>query len=194
MPFPPPDVRDLATRAARAQASRQSTAYGLTNRVFNATLPYFGRRTQMPLVYFQPRSPGPRPMIDMRQAPPGMEASSWPRRIAGPSGLVVYPHGADYFFNRPAARQHFADVLTHEFAHTQQPPQIFRRNAPVPQQQLQIEGGADAFAQLVRSFVARKALGARPAMPYSSGYGNMGNQFIDRFGRNRALYGQFGQP
>jgi hypothetical protein len=180
----------LVTGAQRARASREASAYGLANRVFNAALPYFGQRTQMPLIYWRSRTPGGQ--IDLSQAPPGVQAEARSRGIpgAGPSGLLAYPYQREM----PGAfgklrQQHFADVLLHELAHTQQAPPRRGTAAATP---LRMEGGADLFAALARDAVARRiGLGPHALFPYSSGYVGLGKRYLSRFGPRAALRGQF---
>ena len=192
MPSRPPDVRDFTTRAARARASREASQYDLTNRVFNAALPFFGSRTRMPLIYFRPRTPGG--TIDMTREPVMNTAEAYAKRVARPSGMIAYPTQSELWGREPpwrgpgqqVMRQHFMDILLHELAHTQQRP---------TGSHLQIEGGADAFAALARDQVARRlGFGTQAAMPFMAYYGSLGPRFVNRYGADQALYGQFGQP
>jgi hypothetical protein len=189
----PPDIRDLATFAQRRRASQSASAYDLANRVFNAARPYLGQRTPMPLVYWQARTPGARPLINMQQAPPGTLAQTVPGGeltdpVARQTGVMAFPN-ALRFRQTPPARQFFSDVFLHELAHTQQDPNLFRRQGYDP---LLTEGAADAFAASARGPVARRAGFGPPPMPYRSGYGPLGQQYLQRFGPRQALYGQFG--
>jgi hypothetical protein len=205
-PLRPPDVQrvgGLVTGVQRAQASRDASAYGLANRVFNAALPYFGRKTPMPLMYWGPRTPGGQ--INLAQAPRGVVAEARSRGIpdAAPSGMLAYPYREPTgpggplpanFLETPGQlgrlrQQHFADILLHEMAHTQQTPPLRGTPAASP---MRMEGGADAFAVLARDAVARQlGLGPRALYPYSSGYVKLGTQFLNRLGPQQALYGQF---
>jgi hypothetical protein len=204
--FRPPDVQrrgGLVTRGQRALASRDASAYDLANRVFDAARPYFGQRTPMPLVYFRSRTPGARPALDLNAEPAVPIAEAWSRHDphGAPSGLVAYPYLFDpenvrvrrplNYLSTPGRlgrvrKQVFADILLHELAHTQQPARYSSR--------LKVEGGADAFAQLARDYVARRVgLGRRAPFPYRSSYGTLGSRFVSRFGGNQALFGQFGR-
>jgi hypothetical protein len=206
LPLRPPDVQrrgGLVTRGQRALASRDASAYDLTNRIFNAALPYFGLRARMPLVYFRERTPGARPALDLEAEPTVPIAEAWSKHDphGAPTGMIAYPYLAnpeDVRTRRPldylatpgrvgrVRKQVFADILLHELAHTQQPARYSSR--------LKVEGGADAFARLARDYVARRTgLGRRAPVPYLSSYGTLGNRFVSRFGGNQALFGQFGR-
>jgi hypothetical protein len=194
-PLRPPDVQPaggLVTYQQRRQASRGASAYDLANRVFNAALPYFGRQTQMPLVYWQARTPGARPLVNMPQGPRAPLAQTVPGGeltdpVARQTGVMAYPNVLRYR-QTPLARQFFSDVFLHELAHTQQDPKLFLRQRYSP---LTTEGAADAFAALARGPVARRAGFGPPPMPYRSGYGPLGQQYLQQFGPRRALSGQF---
>jgi hypothetical protein len=195
----------LVTRGQRALASRDASAYDLTNRIFNAALPYFGPQTKMPLIYFRERTPGRRPRLDLEAEPavPIAEAFSRHDPAGKPVGLIAYPYLADQWkagARRPqnylttpgrlgrVRKQVFADILLHELAHTQQ------RSLPVLASKLKVEGGADAFAALARDYIARRiGLGRQAPFPFTSGYGMLGQRYIRRFGGNQALFGQFGR-
>jgi hypothetical protein len=200
-PLRPPDVQragGLVTRYQRRLASQDATAYDLANRIFNAALPSFGPQTRMPLVYWRSRTPGRRPLLDLETDPavPLAEAEPGGRardRVTRQLGVVAYPYQANPFNPRarPATsfptgrKQQFADTLLHELAHTQQDPTGFGNK-------FRIEGGADAFAALTRDYVARRlGWGPRATTPFRSGYGDLGAQFIHRFGPQQALRGQF---
>ncbi len=197
-PRRPPDTRDLATRGQRALASANASRYDLANRVFNAALPYFGSNAKMPLVYWQARTPGGEINV-----PPRYAAEAIARFEPGASGLgmVAFPTGRAWHRPQPPwradpdwQRQSLIDVLLHELAHTQQREDVFSNDPRVSgSPHLRIEGGADAFAALARDAVARRMGQSRAPTPFSGGYGMLGSQFIDRFGGDQALYGQFGR-
>jgi hypothetical protein len=196
-PSRPPDTRDLVTRRQRALASGDSSRYDLANRVFNATLPYFGPKARMPMIYWRPRTPGGE--IDMRAEPVMNTAEAWSKylpKLGAPVGRIAYPTAHDTWGREPpwkgpgqqVLRQHFIDILLHELAHTQQ-------SGRYPSK-LQVEGGADAFAALTRDEVARRLNvdeGGRAAMPFMGGYGMLGQHFVGKYGPQQALFGQFGQ-
>jgi hypothetical protein len=203
LPLRPPDTRDLVTFAQRRRASRDASQYDLANRVFDAARPYFGQRTPMPLVYW--RSQTPDRFLDLQASPAEPTAEAYFKGAkAAPltyrrSGVVAYPYQQDPWGMQPpykpapaqVRRQHFMDVLLHELAHTQQRPPARMGTLP---EMTRIEGGADAFAALARNEVARRlGFGRQAAMPFVSGYGNLGSQFVRRYGPNQALYGQFGR-
>jgi hypothetical protein len=142
----------------------------------------------MPLVHWgegMPAVPGDRPRALTTAAVP-------PQVYMGPRDLwdvararedVTHPARAN------AVTQDALGVLLHELAHTQQVNR-FRQMAQ-PGARFPIEGGAEAFGQLAQPAVARR-LGMRP-LPYRPGYGNLGQQFLNRYGPRQALYGQFGR-
>jgi hypothetical protein len=152
----------------------------------------------MPLVYFRSHTPGGE--IDMRSEPVMNTAEAYSRHEPEGHrvGQVAYPTGLDPWLSPRAPwrglperekQQHFIDILLHELAHTQQDPTTWEGLG-----HLRVEGGADAFAALARDRVVRRmGLGRQAAMPFIGGYGQLGNQFIGRFGGGQALYGQFGR-
>lgn len=192
-PIRPPDTRldvGLPTRYQRRLQSRDARAYDRTNLVFNMLLPLFGRNRQMPLVYFRGQSPGRHPALDVQTEPvvPPAMAGHIGRRPA-----VVFPHGSVYAMDEPNTRQSWLDILVHELAHTQQGPKMWDERNPQSRQR-NVEGGADAFALLNRTRVARRLGFGNPPTHYM-GYGGVdspwGQQFIRRYGRDYALHGQF---
>jgi hypothetical protein len=198
----------LTTRAARTRASQDATAYLLANRIFDAALPYFGRNTRMPLIYFRSRTPGRHPWIDM---PGSAVAMAWPRGMvrdtaARQLGVVAYPYRRlpdvsqwkhdplqRYAFragdlSRPSRRQRFADSLIHELAHTQQAALPLR---DIRSHKLELEGGADAFTVLARNRIFANAGLGRPLQPYVTPYAALAADFLNKYGRGMALFGQF---
>jgi hypothetical protein len=144
------------------------------------------------------------------------EAAAWPTaaargaRRAGTmyrsQGEVNFPLGDYWATGNPHMRQQFVDTIIHELAHTQQGnilgvPEFEPGNPLVQDRHLRVEGGADALALLARNRVA-EALGMpMPAGPYwgypgpwshgSGSGGPLGQQFINRYGHDYALQGQF---
>lgn len=190
----PPDRADMNTSAQRTKASREASAYDLVNRIFNAILPNVGRNRVMPMVYFG-RTPGRHPVLDPEAAPVAPAAAAYPARYRGtgyPTGVVSFPHGGNLAMDEPRTRQFFIDTLLHELAHTQQNPHQVRHfvHGRTPNDFLRTEGGADAFAMLMRNRLAELLGFAAPPTPYR-GYGPLGRQFLARYGRDYALRGQF---
>ncbi len=185
----PPDRADMNTTAQVNRSSRQAKAYDLTNVIFNALRPYLGQNVPMPMVYFTNRI-GPKG-VDMRTYPVATDAVTYPRGYHGgydKTGVVAYPAGLGLLNARGKARMQGIDILIHELAHTQQNPALL--NLPQgPARQAQIEGGAEAFTELVRDSVARMFGIKTP--PYRPPYGPAGADFLKRYGRSYALRGQF---
>jgi hypothetical protein len=109
-------------------------------------------------------------------------------RIYAPPGanIPLYRRGVT------RAQQDVFGVLLHELAHTQQVARLQQMAQLGERSTLPVEGGADAFARLALPDVAR-ALGQRQVAPYAPGYGALWQQYVERYGRPQALYGQFGR-
>lgn len=164
----------MNTRQQRSDASNRAMQYALANRVFNQTLPYFGSKTQMPLIYFgRPSDFSTKNTSEAYTFPAGVREAHWP------SGSVRVRNM--YAVDEPHTAAHLAGLLLHELAHTQQPGRITSH--------LATEGGADAFSQLLLKKTLAN-LGIHAPIPRAA-YGNLYKLFLRRFGKNQALYGQF---
>lgn len=199
-PSRPPDTQDLTTRRQRVIASKRSTAYDFTNRIFNLLLSYFGPHALMPMVRWGEGRVQYGTPLPSSGGGAYSKHSPWaasPGR--GDVGISLHQLRGLAMLNglRPGTnayrrlerglnvnRQGILDTLIHELAHTQQVGDGDR---------VEIEGGADAFTDLVRADVFRALGMGGPVNPYWGYRQNYEWQFRNRHPRDYTLFGQFGQ-